>query len=124
MSKPAFIKILEDELETLGKMTPDEIALRLWKMGHRGTQINGNDCPLADLAYSLMPSGIGEDEFCVEVTEIYIRIVDRGEISSETASGKWWGRKNVGITVELPESVEEFVCRFDDGLYPELIRSS
>jgi hypothetical protein len=85
-----------EALNSLGD-TPDEIAENLRGAGFRGLQNNGRECPCGSCLQDHFPGVIPH----VASTCVYITgTADRGP---------------------LGEAVQDFIYRFDAGLYPDLV---
>lgn len=81
------------DLEDLGD-TADEVAVTLARYGVTGLRGKVRECPIARWATNLYGEPVS--------------------VGCESMSAITW-------EVSLPEAVVDFVRRFDDGLYPELL---
>jgi hypothetical protein len=88
-------------LDQLG-LTADDVADRLRALGIKGEPKCENHCALAVHLGQL--DGVAD----VDVLETFALIYQHGQAKS--------------ITVDLPEAVQVFVHRFDDGVYLDLIQ--
>lgn len=92
-------KIRED-LNALGKLSPDEIAKRLYAEGIRGFARTPDDCPIKRRLQKLV-------EAPIMVFTSYI-------VLKATAA-------NCGVKLtDVPDSVRHFILQFDAGRYPFL----
>lgn len=92
-------------LERLGS-TPDEIAQSLRVSGVKGMRRQGNSCPITHWLEKQM----GGRAFTSQQSVSWIEGPDLREIDPTAM-----------VWVAVPEPVVDFVTRFDDGVYPDLV---
>lgn len=102
---------LDSILETLNQRSPSGIADFLYEQGIRGRMEHARTCPVAEWVKKEMGVPTHLDIVTAyPAAGVYVQNMDYGvyDILSEYA--------------ETPYNVAEFMCRFDRGGYPELIK--
>lgn len=115
---PDVASRVKDVIDHLGKLSPDDIAETLKKHGVRGRRQFINACPIAN--YIRQEAALKPEPYAeVEVLSRFIRVEDRDRYNNEDEGITVTSQ--VYITIDLPETVQSFIKKFDAGDYPELI---